>query len=118
MARINQTRRKGATTVECAIVLPITLFLLLGFVVGGMGVFRYQEVAFLAREGARYASTHGAQWRKDAGVGTGTYDDWCQDIKDNGIEPKRVALDKTRMTVECWWPPVINQPDYDNWPGS
>jgi hypothetical protein len=53
--------RAAVTAVECAIVLPVTFFLLFALVVGGMGVFRYQEVATLAREGARYASTHGHQ---------------------------------------------------------
>lgn len=119
MLRKNINRRDGTSLVETAIILPITLFMLLGFVVGAMGVFRYQEVALLAREGARYASTHGAQYRTDAGLGAGTSDDWIQDIKDNGIEPKRVALDKTRMTVTVEWPPVINQPTHpDNWPGA
>jgi Flp pilus assembly protein TadG len=119
MIRVHQSRRSAATTVECAVILPITLFLLIGFVVGGMGVFRYQEVALLAREGARYASTHGAQFRTDSGQGIGTADDWIQDIRDNGIEPKRTALDPARMTVNVSWPPVINQPSRpDNWPGS
>jgi len=27
--------------------------------IGGMGIFRYQELATLAREGARYAVVHG-----------------------------------------------------------
>jgi len=40
--------RQGATTVEFAVVAPATFILLLGIVVGGMGVFRYQEVAHLA----------------------------------------------------------------------
>src|SRR5947209_1409958 len=58
--------RGAATAVECAFILPITLFLLFGLVVGSMGVFRYQEVATLARAGARYGSTHGHQDRTDA----------------------------------------------------
>ena len=55
---------------ECAIVLPVTFFLLFSLFVGALGIFRYQEVATLAREGARYASTHGYQYRKDAGLKT------------------------------------------------
>jgi Flp pilus assembly protein TadG len=119
MLRRHDTRRSATTILEAAIILPVTLFLLVGFVVGAMGVFRYQEVASLAREGARYASTHGAQYRSDAGQAIGTADVWTQDIIDNGITPKRVALDPTRLTVTCAWPPVVNQPDKpDNWPGS
>jgi hypothetical protein len=138
-----QDRRRGATVVECAVVYPVTFLLLLGLVVGGLGVFRYQEVAALARAGARYASTHGAQFRKDAGMGTGTpgsngtsqsgwwwYDadpnlssgsntSWTQDTYDNGVRPNQVALDKQSLAVKVGWPAVINQSDKaDNWPGS
>lgn len=120
MARIiSSERRSAATSVEAAFVLPVTLFLLIGFVVVAMGVFRYQEVAFLAREGARYASTHGAQFREDAGLPVGTAETWKSDITTNGINPRRIALDPSRMTVTYEWPPVINQPTKsDNWPGS
>jgi Flp pilus assembly protein TadG len=57
--------RRAATLVESAIVYSVTFFLLLALVVGGMGVYRYQEVAHLAREGARYASTHGGKYQQD-----------------------------------------------------
>jgi hypothetical protein len=119
MIRRNPNRRPAASTVEVAVILPVTLFMLFGFVVGGMGVFRYQEVAFLAREGARYASTHGAQFRADSGLPPGTSSDWTDDIRANGIDPVRVAVDPSRLTVNVSWPPVVNQPDHpDNWPGS
>ena len=55
----NRSSRRAATVVECSLVLPLTFFLLLTLLVGSMGVFRYQEVATLAREASRYAST----WR-------------------------------------------------------
>jgi len=57
-------RRLGATILECAIVYPITFFLIFGLLVGGMGIFRYQEVAHLARECARFAATHGGLYAK------------------------------------------------------
>src|SRR5262245_2262943 len=111
--------RPGATVVECAIVLPFTLFLLFALVIGSMGIFRYQEVATLAREGARYASTHGYQYRKDAGQAAGTDDDWRSDIYTNAIAPRMVAVDPNRVTFTASWPDVVNQPGKpDNWPGS
>lgn len=64
--------RRGVTVVECAVVFPVTFMILLGLVVGGMGIFRYQEAAWLARMAARYASTHGNQWRTDA-LASGQY---------------------------------------------
>ena len=112
-------RRAGATVVESAVVLPIAFFLFIGLVVGTTGVFRYQEVSTLAREGARYASTHGYQHRKDAGQSIGTADDWRADIYNNGIKPKIVGLETANLTTTITWPDVINQSGKpDNWPGS
>lgn len=112
-------RRSGAKAVEAAFVLPVVFFLLFALVVGAMGIFRFQEVAYLAREGARYASTHGAQYRNDAGMSPGSETEWEQDILANGIMTKRLVLDPEKITVDVTWPAVINQPTKpDNWPGS
>jgi Flp pilus assembly protein TadG len=112
-------RRTGATVLECALVLPLVFFIMLALAVGTMGVFRYQEVATLAREGARYASTHGYQYRKDSGLAMGSSTDWQKDIYDNGIAPKIMTLDPKYITVTVSWPDVINQTGKpDNWPGS
>ncbi len=114
-----QRPRTGATVLECAVVLPVAVFLFIGLVVGTTGVFRYQETATLAREGARYASTHGYQYRKDAGLSMGTPDEWRTDIYENGIKPKIVGLDAAALTVTVAWPDVVNQKGKaDNWPGS
>lgn len=58
-------RRPATALLESAVVLPVTFLLILGLVVGGMGVFRYQEVAHLARVTARYAAVHGGQYASD-----------------------------------------------------
>jgi Flp pilus assembly protein TadG len=58
-------QRQGATTVEAAFAYAVTFLLILGLVVGGMGVFRYQETATLAREAARFASVHGGQYAQE-----------------------------------------------------
>ena len=111
--------RQAATVVECAFILPLTFFLLFSLIVGSMGVFRYQETAMLAREGARYASTHGYQFRKDQGMAMGTANEWSQDIYTNGVAPLMVALDPSRVSYSVAWPDVINQSGKpDNWPGS
>jgi Flp pilus assembly protein TadG len=105
--------------VEVAIVLPVTFFLIFALVVGVLGVFRYQEVASLARAGGRYASTHGAQYRKDAGLANGTATDWQTDINANAIQPALVVLDPSLLTLQANWPDVANQPGQpDNWPTS
>ena len=47
-------KRRGVSAVEAAVVYPITMLLLLGTVVLGLGVFRYQQIQSLAmREGSR-----------------------------------------------------------------
>src|SRR6202008_8279 len=98
----------GTTMVETAVVLPVTMLLTLGLIVGAMGVFRYQEVSTLAREGARYASTHGYQSRKDQGLAMGTSSDWSQDIYTNGIVPWMVSLDSSKVSYQVAWPDVVN----------
>ncbi len=111
--------RRGATLVEVAIVLPVTFFLILALVVGVLGVFRYQEVASLARAAGRYASTHGAQYRKDAGLAIGTATVWQADINVNAVQPALVLLDPSLLTLQASWPDVVNQPGVpDNWPTS
>jgi Flp pilus assembly protein TadG len=113
------TCRRGATLVELSIVLPVTFFLIMALVVGVLGVFRYQEVAALARAAGRYASTHGAQYRKDAGLAIGTAADWQADINTNAIQPGMVLLDPKLLTYQASWPDVINQAGKpDNWPAS
>jgi hypothetical protein len=126
--------RVGTTLVEAAIVYPVAFLLMLGLIVGGMGIFRYQEVSHLAREGARWASTHGAGYRQDVGtypgsVG-GTYDrtdatplpgimwykvdststsgTWTGDIYNNAISPNIVSLDSSNVSCEIGWPQVTN----------
>ena len=54
--------RRGAQAVDAAIVLPVVIMLTLGTCSTAMGVYYYQLVATLAREGARYASVHGSQY--------------------------------------------------------
>jgi Flp pilus assembly protein TadG len=111
--------RRGVASLEMAVVMPVFFLLLMCLIIGGMGVFRYQEVAMLARQGARYASTHGYQYRQDAGLPIGTTSDWTTDITNNGVLPYVVELDSSSLTVTATWPGVINQPNNpDNWPGS
>jgi Flp pilus assembly protein TadG len=52
---------------EAAVVYPVTMLLLIGTVVLGIAVFRYEQVQSLAREGARYASVHGPTYASEQG---------------------------------------------------
>jgi Flp pilus assembly protein TadG len=96
--------RKGVTVVEFAIVAPVTFLLTLGLIVGGLGVFRYQEVAHLAREASRYASTHGGQYQMDGipattGVSAVSSNTDIQAY----IATKTVALDPNYLTSNVSW---------------
>lgn len=59
--------RRGVSTLECAAVYPAAILLLMGTVIMSLGIFRYQQLQFLAREGARYASVHGPTYASETG---------------------------------------------------
>ena len=86
-------RRRGVILVESAIIYGVTLMLLLGTIVMGMGVFRYGQVAALAREGSRWASVHGPKFvSEQAGTAITGGDVF------NAIKPRMVAMDATAFT--------------------
>jgi Flp pilus assembly protein TadG len=91
---LRSPRRSGTTLVECAVVYPIVLYFMLAVVVGGLGVFRYQELATLAREAARYAAVHGTQYAKEAATTAPT----TTEIFDNSIANREVGLDLSQLT--------------------
>jgi Flp pilus assembly protein TadG len=108
-----QVRRRGATLVECAIVLPVTFFLILGLIIGGMGVFRYQEVAALAREGARWASVHGGQCVREANpTNSNPTLTSASDIYNNAIAPAAVSLDPSQLAYSASWANSNEMPTY------
>jgi hypothetical protein len=136
-------RRRASSTVESAVVYPLTFLLILGLVIVAQGVARYQEVAALARSASRYASTHGGQFRKDNGLpagspgtsaGTnggliwystdptlaaGSDASWAGTTYDSAARPKLVALDPALLTFKIGYAPITNLPTKpDNWPGS
>ena len=92
-------RRRGTTTVEFAITCPIAFFILFATIVGGLGIMRYQQVAALAREGARWACVHGAEYAYDHNVPDPT----AQDVFEQAIEPLIVGLDPAYLTYSVTW---------------
>jgi Flp pilus assembly protein TadG len=105
MKRMHKRQRRGATTVELAITCPIAFFLIFATIVGGLGVFRYQQVASLAREGARWASVHGSEYEEDTGNPAAT----AEDVFTNAIQPMAIALDPDQLTYSVTWD-VSNDP--------
>jgi Flp pilus assembly protein TadG len=91
-------RRRGVSATESAIVIPIVLFLILATIVGGYGIFRYQQLAMLAREGARYASVHGGMYQAETGNSAAT----PQDVYNNAIVPY-ATLDLSQLSYSVTW---------------
>jgi hypothetical protein len=97
--RTCQNPRPGATLVESVFVFPIVFFFVTGLVVGALGIFRYQETAYLARETARYACVHGTQYARDAGVPAPT----DQQIFATIVGAQMVSLDPTQLSATITW---------------
>lgn len=112
--------RSGAVAIESAFVVPLALFLILGLIVGAHGIFAYQEVASLAREGARYASVRGTRYEASTPHSVPT----AQEVYENAIRPKIVSLNEANLTYDISWPygyrpdnPVIVKLEYTWMPG-
>lgn len=60
LRRAHHSASGGQTLVETALVLPLFLMVIFGIITLGIGIFYQQQLANVAREGARYASIHSA----------------------------------------------------------
>jgi Flp pilus assembly protein TadG len=85
--------RSGVSAVEVAMVAPVAFLLIIGLMIGGSAVFRYQQLSSLAHEGARWASLHGK-------ISQGSNLPTAADVMKNAILPMTVSMDKDRMTCQ------------------
>src|SRR5215218_7170686 len=95
----NKSRRSAATAVEMAFVAPVFVFLLFALIVGGLGIFRYNQIAHLARQGARYASVRGLDYHNENNKPAATQDS----VRNEAIIPNASALDPNSLTVSVTW---------------
>lgn len=100
--KTNRRRRRGTAVVELAIVSPLMILLFLGTFISGLGVFRYQQISMLAREGARWASVHGPTYQKENTANAPT----SQDVYNNAVAPKMVGLNPAELT--CVLTPITS----------
>lgn len=100
--------RRGLVMLEAAVVLPVLFLLILGLVVLGVGVYYYQQMASLAREGARYAAVHGANYAKDTGHSKAT----ASGVYSAAILPMAVGLDPAQITYSVTWDDASQSPYY------
>lgn len=103
-------RRRGVSMVEAALVYPLTILLLTGTLILGLGVYRYQQLMSLAREGARYASVHGPGYAAAQGTSYASN----QTVL-SAIEPLATAsgLQTSDMSCTVTWnpnPPTTTTP--------
>jgi Flp pilus assembly protein TadG len=91
--------------VECAVTYPIFLLLVLGTVVGASGIFRYSQLAHLAREAARYASVHGRQYAKEMNVPAPA----PADIYNNFVLANAAGFDTSQLSYSITY-------NTSNWP--
>src|SRR5579884_3088125 len=99
MPRRFAPRRRGSVATESVVVVPVLLTLIFAILIGGYGIFRYQQIALLAREGARYASVHGGQYQLETGNVAAT----PQDVYNNAILPYAVNLDLSQLSYTVTW---------------
>jgi Flp pilus assembly protein TadG len=99
LRNIHSRHRRGTTAVEFAIVCPILFFLLFATIVGSLGVFRYQQVAAVAREGARWACVHGGQYEQDTRKPAAT----PEDIFNKVILPAATMLRPEHLSCSVTW---------------
>jgi len=97
-------RRRGATAVETAIVIPVALMFTLGTCIFGLGIYHYQQVATLAREGARYASVHGSEYAAVPGNSAVS----ASDIYTNAILPMAAGLNTNNLSYQIQWGTAVS----------
>jgi len=85
--------------VEFAVVGSVTFLILLGLVIGGLGVFRYQQISRLARDASRWASVHGTEYANDTRKPAAT----AQDVYNQVIAPNATGLDVNHLSYAATW---------------
>jgi Flp pilus assembly protein TadG len=85
--------------VEFAVVGSATFLILLGLLIGGLGIFRYQQVARLAQDASRWASVRGTQYAQDTKNPAAT----AQDVYNQAIAPSATGLDLSQLTYSVTW---------------
>jgi Flp pilus assembly protein TadG len=92
--------RRGTTAIEGALVYSVAMMLTMGIITTGLGTFRYQQIAALARLGARWASVHGPTYQKELNKPAPT----SQDVMTNVVTGSMVALSLSNLTCTLTMP--------------
>lgn len=96
---MNRSPRRGATLVESALVYPVLFLIVLAIVLLGLAVFRYQQVAHIAREASRWASVKGGEYAKENQVPAAT----PEDVYANSIQPQAAGMQASGLSYSVVW---------------
>lgn len=99
MLRRRRQRRPGAVLVESALIYPFMFLIMLGIILLGTAVFRYQQVAHVAREASRWAAVHGSKYAQETGNPAAT----AADVYTNAIVPQAVSMGLDKVTYAVTW---------------
>ena len=100
MLRRKERQRPGATLLESALVYPVLFLIVIGIIILGIGVFRYQQVSHIAREASRWAVVHGDIYRRENGLATLTT---ANQVYTNAIQPQAASMKLTGLTYSVTW---------------
>ena len=92
--------------VESAFVLPVALSLIMGTIIAGLGVFRYHQLAYLAREGSRWASVRGPTYQTDQNASPAT----ASDVMAGAVTPQMAGLSPSLLTSTLTWNTAASPP--------
>lgn len=99
--RFHQCRR-GAAIVETAIVFPLLALLVIMAIDLTGGIYRYHQIATLARAAARYASVHAGQYTEETGQPAAT----IETIRTSVLNPLSVGMESNKLTCALTWLPT------------
>jgi Flp pilus assembly protein TadG len=96
---LRRQKRRGSILVESAMIYPVLFLIVLGIILLGIGVFRYQQVAHIAREASRWASVHGAKYAQETGNPAAT----PTDVYNNVIIPQAAGMGLDNLGYSVTW---------------
>jgi len=104
LSKVSVSRRRlrrsaGNAILESGLCFLVSMTIFIAIMEFGMGIFTYNFVSYSAREGARYAATHGAQ-SKTPNQAT------AADNVQTMIRNQAVALDPSKVAVTTTWNPT------------
>lgn len=99
IVRAKAAPRRGTLAVEMAVLAPVLVLFIFGLIVVGLGVFRYNQTAYLAREAARFAAVRGDDWARETKKPAATQESVTQDV----VLAKAAGLTPALLTTTVVW---------------